>query len=75
MHANAREQKRSGVRVQMESGTGERHTPHGSAKPNCLARKYRSCQRFASCKTDFEKSTTSLRGLLTKYSDLNEILF
>ena len=62
MHANAREQKRSGVRVQTTSGTGERDTPHGRVKPKCLARKYRSCQRFAPCKTDFEKSTTVLQS-------------
>ena len=37
MHANAREQERSGVRVQTESRTGERHTPHGRVKPTCLA--------------------------------------
>ena len=62
MHANAREKERSGVRVQMESETGERHTPHGRVKTTCLARKYRSCQRFAPCKTDFEKSTTVLQS-------------
>ena len=61
MHANAREQERSGVRVQTESGTGERDTPHGRVRPTCLARKYWSCQRFAPCKTDFEKSTTVLQ--------------
>ena len=58
MHVDVRErarEKRSGVRVQTESETGERHTPHGRVKPTCLARKYRSCQRFAPCKTDFEK--------------------
>ena len=62
MHANAREEERSGVRVQTESGTGERDTPHGRVKPTCLARKYRPCQRFAPCKTDFEKSTTVLQS-------------
>ena len=60
----AREQskERSGVRLQTESETGERHTPHGRVKPKCLARKYRSCQRFAPCRTDFEKSTTVLQS-------------
>ena len=62
MHANAREKERSGVRVQTESETGERHTPHGRVKPTFLGRKYRSCQRFAPCKTDFEKSTTVLQS-------------
>ena len=78
MHVVARERaqaERSGVRVQTESGTGERDTPHGRVKPTCLARKYPPGQRFAPYKTDFKKSTTVLpsRGLLTKYSVLYEI--
>ena len=66
IHVDARERareqskERSGVRVQKESQTGERHTSHGRVKPKCLARKYRPCQRFAPCKTDFEKRMTVL---------------
>ena len=84
IHVDARERareqskERSGVRVQTESETGERHTPHGRVKPNCLARKYRSGHRFAPCiaKPILRKVWLfcSLRGLLTRYSDLNEIL-
>ena len=46
---------RSGVRMKAESETGERHTPPVRVKPTCLARKYRSCQRFAPCKIDLRK--------------------
>ena len=68
IHVDARERareqskERSGVRVQTESETGERHAPHGRVKPTCLTRKYWSCQRFAPCKTDFKKSTTVLQS-------------
>ena len=82
IHVDARERAReqskgrSGVRMKTESETGERDTPHGRVKPTCLARKYRSCQRFAPCKIDLRKVRLfcSLRRLLTKYSDLYEIL-
>ena len=49
IHVGARERareqskERSGVRVKTESETGKRHTSHGRVKPNCLARKSRSC--------------------------------
>ena len=46
---------RSGVRMKAEGETGERHTPPVRVKPTCLARKYRSCQRFAPCKIDLRK--------------------
>ena len=67
---------RSGVRMKAKSETGERHTPPVRVKPTCLARKYRSCQRFAPCKIDLRKVRLfcSPRGLLTKYSHLYEIL-
>ena len=37
IHVDAREQEMSGVRVETESRTGQRHTPHGRVKPTCLA--------------------------------------
>ena len=61
MHVGARERARGG-KVWSEGTNGEwdwreRHAPWA-----CEARKYRPCQRFAPCKTDFEKSTTVLQS-------------
>ena len=76
--------ERSGVRVKTDSETGERHTPHGRVEPASYAPVWSSSasrehihQASAShlAKPILRKVRLfcSLRGLLTKYSDLYEI--
>ena len=72
MHANAREEERSGVRVQTESGTGERDTPHGRVKHENID--HASASHLAKPILRKVRLFCSLRGLLTKYRDLKEIL-
>ena len=49
-------------KIWSEGENGEWDWRETRVKPTCLARKYRSAQRFAPCKTDFEKSTTVLQS-------------
>ena len=71
----AREQskERSGVRVKTESETGGRHTP---LSPSALCENIDqpSASHLAKPILRKERLFSSRRGLLTKYSDLNEIL-
>ena len=48
-------------KIWSEGENGEWDWRETRVKHMCLARKYRSAQRFAPCKTDFEKSTTVLQ--------------
>ena len=72
IHVDARERARAGKvwsegagckrRVGLERETRPMGVWSPNVKPTCLARKYRSYQRFAPCKTDFEKSTNVLQS-------------